>query len=142
MQISLTHLTYVAFLTSGRHFWLTRPASIFNCPCSLITISEGCLLDRLSQRPRTFQIVISCFPYKHIPNLLLVYMLMLSSDNHTTLLQTIMNITIWKRKKYYYNILRVLMITFIIRLVAILYRLLMAIIMAHFALKLSSYYSN
>ena len=31
-----------------------------------------------------------------------------------------MNITIWKRKKYY-NILRVLMTTFIIRLVAILY---------------------
>ena len=43
-----------------------------------------------------------------------------------------MNITIWKRKKYYYNILRVLITTFIIRLVAILYRLLMAIIMAHF----------
>ena len=33
-----------------------------------------------------------------------------------------MNITIWKKeKKYYYNILRVLMTTFIIRLVAILY---------------------
>ena len=42
-----------------------------------------------------------------------------------------MNITIWKRKKYYYNILREKMTTFIIRLVAILYRLLMAIIMAH-----------
>ena len=33
-----------------------------------------------------------------------------------------MNINIWKRKeKYYYNILRVLMTTFIIRLEAILY---------------------
>ena len=42
----------------------------------------------------------------------------------------------------YYNILRVLMTTFIIRLVAILYRLLMAIIRAHFELKFSSYYSN
>ena len=47
-----------------------------------------------------------------------------------------MNITNWKRKKYYYNILRVLMTTFIIRLVAILYRLLIAIIMAHFESKL------
>ena len=53
-----------------------------------------------------------------------------------------MNITIWKRKKYYYNILRVLMTTFIIRLVAILYRLLMATIMANFESKFSSYYSN
>ena len=53
-----------------------------------------------------------------------------------------MNIAIWKRKKYYYNILRVSMTTFIIRLVAIPYRLLMAIIMAHFESKLSSYYSN
>ena len=53
-----------------------------------------------------------------------------------------MNITIWKRKKYYYSILRVLMTTFIIRLVAILYSWLMAIIMAHFELKFSSYYSN
>ena len=59
---------------------------------------------------------------------LLVYGLVLSSDNHTTPLKTItfirlvMNITIWKRtKKYYYNILRVLMTTFIIILVAILY---------------------
>ena len=53
-----------------------------------------------------------------------------------------MNITILERKKYYYNILRVLMTTFIIRLVAILYRLLMAIIMTHFELKFSSYYSK
>ena len=53
-----------------------------------------------------------------------------------------MNITIWKRKKYYYNILRVLMTTYIIRLVAILYSWLMAIIMAHFESKFSSYYSN
>ena len=53
-----------------------------------------------------------------------------------------MNIAIWKRKKYYYNILRVLMTTFIIRLVAILYSWLMAIIMAHLESKFSSYYSN
>ena len=53
-----------------------------------------------------------------------------------------MNITIWKRKKYYYNILRVLMTTFIIRLVAILYSLLMTTIMANFESKFSSYYSN
>ena len=43
----------------------------------------------LSQRPRTFQIVISFFPYKHIPTLLLVYRLVLSSDNHTPTLKTI-----------------------------------------------------
>ena len=53
-----------------------------------------------------------------------------------------MNIPIWKRKKYYYNILRVLMTIFIIRLVAILYSWLMAIIMAHFKSKFSSYYSK
>ena len=53
-----------------------------------------------------------------------------------------MNLTIWKRKKYYYNILRVLMTTYIIRLVAILYSWLMAIIMAHFESKFSSYYSS
>ena len=53
-----------------------------------------------------------------------------------------MNITIWKRKKYYYNILRVLMTIYTIGLVAILYSWLMAIIMAHFQSKFSSYYSN
>ena len=49
----------------------------------------GYIVDRLSQRPRTFQIVFSFFPYKHIPNLLLVYRLVLSSDNHTIPLKTI-----------------------------------------------------
>ena len=38
MQISLIYSTKVAVLTLGRHFWLSRPASIFNCTCSLITI--------------------------------------------------------------------------------------------------------
>ena len=53
-----------------------------------------------------------------------------------------MNMVIWKRKKCYYNILNVLMTTFITRLVAILYNWLMAILMAQFESKLSSYYSN
>ena len=40
-----------------------------------------CIVDSISQRPRAFQIVISFFPYKHIPTLLLVYRLVLSFDN-------------------------------------------------------------
>ena len=82
---------------NGPNFdWLRKSCDISTCDLSPDGNPEkyrrpmkSAIVDRLSQRPRTFQIVISCFPYKHIPNLLLVYRLMLSSDNHTTLLQTI-----------------------------------------------------
>ena len=82
---------------NGPNFdWLRKSCDISTCDLSPDGNPEkygrpmkSAIVDRLSQRPRTFQIVISCFPYKHIPNLLLVYRLMLSSDNHTTLLQTL-----------------------------------------------------
>ena len=40
-----------------------------------------CIVDSISQRPRTFQIVISFFPYKHIPTVLPVHRLVLSFDS-------------------------------------------------------------
>ena len=51
IEKSLIHSTLVAVLTSGRHFWLTRPAPIFNCPCSLLQSLKRCIVDSLSQRP-------------------------------------------------------------------------------------------
>ena len=90
-------LEHMASRGNGPNFdWLRKSCDISTCDLSPDGNLEkygrpmnSAIVDHLSQRPRTFQIVISCLPYKHIPNLLLVYRLMLSSDNHTTLLQTI-----------------------------------------------------
>ena len=56
--------------------------------------------------------------------------------------ETITGHQLWKREKYYYNILRVLMTTFIIRLVAILFILSQAVNSMHIKCELNWYFST